>query len=675
MQALRRAAAAAALGVAALAAAAPAGAQDGDAIVLDARKAWAARDQPRLAALRDRALAESHPLAPWLDYWALNVRLAAASADELEAFYRRWSGSYVEDRLRNDWLLELGQRRDWAAFRADYLRFRMDDDREARCYWLLTESLEGQPVRAAALDAWLAQQRDDDGCALMATALAGSGVLSRQDLWLGVRHALQANRPAAARRAAALVDADAERALAAVLDNPARWLARQRDVPVRADRAELALAALLRIAREDPELAAAQLGAWERRLPPEHAAQAWAHAGHRGALRQLPQAADWYARAWALLPPDGPNPGWLPETLEWSARAALRGHGDPSSRWRLLRRTVEGMPAGQRAEPAWVYWHARATRALAPRGAAGDAERAAADEALASIAGGMHFYGKLAAETLGRALAPPPAPPPLQAAERDAVRALPGLQRALQLIAIGLRSEGVREWNFSLRDLPAALPRDRALRAAAEMACEREVWDRCINTSDRTSAEVDLAQRYPMPLRDPVLRAARDAGLDPAYVYGLVRQESRFVMNARSHVGASGLMQLMPETARWTARRLGLDFKPSMIDDRDVNLRLGTGYLKLVLEDFEGRIVLAAAAYNAGPSRSRRWREGTELEAAAWIETIPFNETRDYVQKVVSNAVYYGLRLGDGTASLQRRLGGPVGPRQAAAPPENKELP
>ncbi|MCB1983605.1 MAG: lytic transglycosylase domain-containing protein, partial [Rhodoferax sp.] len=133
--------------------------------------------------------------------------------------------------------------------------------------------------------------------------------------------------------------------------------------------------------------------------------------------------------------------------------------------------------------------------------------------------------------------------------------------------------------------------------------CEREVWDRCINTSDRTSGEVDLAQRFPMPLREHVLRAARDVELDPAYVYGLVRQESRFIMDARSHAGASGLMQLMPGTARWTARRLGLDYRRAMINDRDLNLRLGTSYLRMVLDDFEGRIVLGAAAYNAGPNR------------------------------------------------------------------------
>ena len=221
---------------------------------------------------------------------------------------------------------------------------------------------------------------------------------------------------------------------------------------------------------------------------------------------------------------------------------------------------------------------------------------------------------------------------------------------------------------------------------------------------------------------------AGDIGLDPAYVFGLIRQESRFITDARSHVGASGLMQVMPATARWTAKKIGLPFTPAMINDRDINLKIGTGYLKLVLDDFDGSQLLAAAAYNAGPSRPRRWREGAVVEPAIWAENIPFSETRDYVKKVLSNATVYaallagrvqiavptplpasapapgasgassaasavalaaasnGLAAAPATAfaplvvhamlpSLKSRLGGLVGPRAASSPLPDKELP
>ena len=246
-----------------------------------------------------------------------------------------------------------------------------------------------------------------------------------------------------------------------------------------------------------------------------------------------------------------------------------------------------------------------------------------------------------------------------------------GLQRALRMIALGLRPEGVREWNFSLRGMT-----ERELLAAAQFACEREVWDRCINTSERTRSQVLPAQRYPTPFREEVLAASRAIGLDAALVYGLIRQESRFILDARSHVGASGLMQLMPETARWTARKIGLEWKPELITDRAVNLRLGTTYLKLVLDDFGGSLAMAAAAYNAGPSRPRRWREAAVLEPAAWAESIPFNETRDYVKKVLANATVYSAVLRpEATPTLRSRLGGPIGPRDAGTPAPDKDLP
>ena len=201
------------------------------------------------------------------------------------------------------------------------------------------------------------------------------------------------------------------------------------------------------------------------------------------------------------------------------------------------------------------------------------------------------------------------------------------------------------------------------------------MWDRCINTSDRTKAVIDFEQRFPMPLRDIVVRRANGIGLDPAYVYGLIRQESRFIMDARSHVGASGLMQVMPATAKWTAKKMGMtSFTPEQISDKEVNVAIGTGYLKLVLDDFGGSMPMAAAAYNAGPGRPRKWREGPVLEGAIWAENVPFQETRDYVKKVLSNTTNYAALITGQPQSLKARLGS-VGPRLASAATENTELP
>jgi soluble lytic murein transglycosylase len=158
-------------------------------------------------------------------------------------------------------------------------------------------------------------------------------------------------------------------------------------------------------------------------------------------------------------------------------------------------------------------------------------------------------------------------------------------------------------------------------------------------------------------------------------VYGLIRQESRFIMDARSHVGASGLMQLMPATARETAKHIGLSsYSPTQINDREINILLGTAYLKRALDDFGGSMALAAAAYNAGPGRPRNWRNGPVLEGAIWAENVPFNETRDYVKKVLANATLYSALLTGQPQSLRERLG-TVGPREANAPPIDNKMP
>jgi soluble lytic murein transglycosylase len=220
-----------------------------------------------------------------------------------------------------------------------------------------------------------------------------------------------------------------------------------------------------------------------------------------------------------------------------------------------------------------------------------------------------------------------------------------------------MRPEGNREWNWQMRGL-----NDRQLLAAAEFARKRGVLDRMISTSDRTKNEFDFAQRFPAPFRDSLIQYSAPLGLDENWIYGLIRQESRFIMDARSSVGASGLMQLMPATARYVAKRLNVpNYTPARVNELEVNLQLGTGYLKMVLDDLDGLPILATAAYNAGPGRPRAWRASLvkPVEGAVFAETIPFNETRDYVKKVMSNSVYYAV-LFDSKASppsLKARLG------------------
>ena len=266
----------------------------------EARDALRKRDAKRLATLRNATRADKHPLAQWVDYWELGNRISEASTDEVEAFYQRWSGSYVEDRMRNDWLLELGRRRDWVAFVRDYPRFRMNDDREVSCYWLLTEHIAGKRVYESARALWFAQRDTDDGCTLMASTLVESKVFRADDSWMKLRLSVEANRPRVARAVAPLIDKQVATEVGELLDNPVRYL-RRRSGPPTAQQNELALLAIIRTATSDPDAAAGLMDErWHTALGAERAAWAWAVIGKQAAIRLSMEAPQYYKRALAL---------------------------------------------------------------------------------------------------------------------------------------------------------------------------------------------------------------------------------------------------------------------------------------------------------------------------------------------------------------------------------------
>jgi soluble lytic murein transglycosylase len=427
-------------------------------------------------------------------------------------------------------------------------------------------------------------------------------------------------------------------------------------------RKEMIVLALIKMAAGDIDSAARLLeDKWGPQLAPEERNWVWGVIGKTAAQRLGNDALAHYAKV-------SRDNDLSDDMLAWKVRAALRA--GPAPQWPVVLQAVNAMSDQGRAEAPWVYWKARALLAQG-----GDPHRAEARKLLESIASVRGFYEQLALEELGQKVTIPARPAPLTAQEKEAARLNPSLNRGLYAIKLGIRPEGVREWNYATNlHQPGGLS-DRELLAAAQFACDREVWDRCVNTSERTKVEFDVDQRYPMPFRESVVRRAREINLDPAYVYGLIRQESRFVMDARSSVGASGLMQVMPATARWTARKIGLaSFNVDQLNDRDTNIAIGTGYLKLVLDDFDGSMALAAAAYNAGPGRPRSWRNGPVIEAAAWAENVPFGETRDYVKKVLSNTTTYAAILSGQPQSLKARLG-LVGPREPSRPEPNADIP
>ena len=629
-----------------------------DETLLEMQQAFKRGDKNRLSALLPQT--RGHVLEPLAAYWEMRARLDTAPESEIRGFLNAYAGSYYEDRLRNDWLLQLGKRRDWATFTAEYPRYRMRDDKEVRCYALATEAMNSKAnVAEEAKRLWYALRDADDGCTYVAEHLHAGKQIDGLDLWRKARIAMDANRPRAAQAA---VDIEAPRQseqIALIQADPARYLDK-RVFAITRSRKELAVLALIRLAAKDPDEAADLMNRrWSIQLSQEERNWTWAVIGKQAAQKLQDNAASYFAKVQK-------DSDLNDELLGWKVRAALR-----QGQWRQVLTATQAMSAESMKDPTWVYWRARALMATAQDAA----QRQEAQTMMRTIASVKGFYEQLALEELGQPITAPDRPSALTAQEKAGAGANPGLQRALHAIQIGLRPEGIREWNYTTNLHTPGGMNDRELLAAADLACQRQVWDRCINTSDRTKAAIDFDQRFPMPLREIVVRRAGEIKLDPAFVYGLIRQESRFIMDARSHVGASGLMQVMPATAKWTAKKIGLtQFTPDQITDREVNVTIGTAYLKLVLDDFEGSMPMATAAYNAGPGRPRSWRNGPVLEAAIWAENIPFNETRDYVKKVLSNTTNYAALLTRQPQSLKARLGS-IGPRPSATTEVNKELP
>jgi soluble lytic murein transglycosylase len=321
-------------------------------------------------------------------------------------------------------------------------------------------------------------------------------------------------------------------------------------------------------------------------------------------------------------------------------RAALRS-GD----WPDVLAAIEAMPPAEAQESAWRYWKARSLAAL------GRPVDAAA--IYGGLAGEISFYGMLSAEAIGQRQETLSAPIEADAATLTTFGAGAAVRRAVKLAQLDMRPESQREWLYIVRGLP-----DEALLVAAEYARREGLYDRAINTAERTSTRHDFGLRYLMPFRPQFTTAAQEHAVDAALLFGIARQESRFVADIVSSAGAVGLMQLMPPTAQWVAKQLKLtDFRPSQISDVAINTQFGAYYFKYWFDRLERLPALAAAAYNAGPGRAQAWRAGAPLEGAVWVETIPFNETRDYVKKVLANAMIYARALDQTFVPLTTRLG------------------
>lgn len=546
-----------------------------------------------------------------------SVLAAAKNGDDIQPaqFLAQQSQSAMGESVRNEWLKSLAKRGQIAQFQQQYAQLDPEGrSQETRCYAnLLGVENDSKFINELAEETG----KLPAGCNSLLQARANQ--LNPSRAWRRVRGLISAGQTTDAANLAA--------ALGSPLDSPTGFGAQEnslRDV-------------IGTNAQKSPDTAAARLQQLLGSLNSEQSGFAWGVLGLAQAKNlNMGSALSYYRNA--------DRNQLNSEQFEWFARAALR-----QQNWAELANIIQTMPPKLQNDPTWQYWLARA---LAAQGKRGEAQ-ALYQKAAAS---GRNFYAVLATEELGSRVNTQNNAPAVQDSHITQLGKDGAIQRALHLFHTSqqsgnwkMRRQAQNEWKYATRGM-----NEGTLLTAAQLASNHQFYEMSIHSADKTNKLLNYNLRYPTPFRELVTQYGNENGVDPAWVYGLIRQESRFVMGAQSSVGAQGLMQVMPATAREIARKIGMDSQ--QLYTMEGNIRMGTWYMADARSRLQNNEVLATAGYNAGPGRARKW-QGSAMEGAIYAETIPFSETRDYVKKVMTNAVYYASIMQQPNTSLKQRMG------------------
>lgn len=556
------------------------------------------------------------------DFAQLNSVLAATKAgnDTTPAqFLATQSQSAMGESVRNQWLKSLGKRRQTQLFAQEYAKLAQEGrDKETLCYahYYGIDRQSNEFIN----DLVETTGKLPEGCNRLLEGLAQQNALNPSRAWRRVRGLISYGHTTDANNLAT--------ALGSPL-NSASGFGYQEN---------LLANVISPNAKKSPDNAAATLQNLSGSLNSEQTGFAWGVLGLVHAKNQnMGSALAYYRQA---------NRNQLnTEQFEWYARAALR-----LQQWNELANIIQSMPTSLQNNPTWQYWLARSLAAQDNHAAAHNLYQKAAQS-------GRNFYAVLATEELGGSVNTRNNVGNAPTAQIQRIAQDGAIHRALTLFHTSkqngdwkMRRQSQAEWRYATRGMNEA-----TLLAAAQLAYDHQFYEMAINSAEKTNHLLNYHLRYLMPYRNLVVQYGNQHGIDPAWVYGLIRQESRFIMGAQSSVGAQGLMQVMPATAREIARKIGMD--SSELHTMNGNIRMGTWYMADARNRLQNNDVLATAGYNAGPARARRWQSSNNLEGAIYAETIPFNETRDYVKKVMTNAVYYASLLNEPQTSLKQRMG------------------
>lgn len=581
-----------------------------------------------------------YPLLPLLEFEYLKNRVDVTPTVTLHEYINTYNYVPQSDYLRERWLKHLVRKGDWKTFIAEY-KDNLDDT-ALQCHRLnhqLRNSTDQLPLMKEVETLWLSSKRLPSACDPVFAQWHKAGHMSKEVVWARVKLIMERRRVSLARaivrRYLDPIDNVWFKRWEAVHHNPARELRRINY------RVETPLArniikhGIVRMGNRDPQAA---MDMWDKMKIKfaffgEDESYVLRRLGVLAARHHLDEAYTWLARVSASEDDE--------ELRLWRMKSALR-----SGEWETARYFLATLNTEEQESERWRYWRARILEHTDEKPEAMALYRALARE--------RGYYGFLSADRLGVEYSMGHKSIEVSKNELKAMQQRPGMLVARELFETGDTVQARRQWNWMIKRM-----NKNELRQAAVVARQWGWHDRAILTAARADDMDDLDIRFPVLYRDMVEENAERSGIEPSWIYGVMRQESAFVQDARSPVGALGLMQLMPRTGRQVGRKLKMRIRSrSSILKVENNLLLGSTYLKTVLDRNNGNQMLATAAYNAGPHRVKRWLpDNQEMAGDIWVETIPFNETRNYVKNVLGFTAVYDHRLGGEPRRLSTRMG------------------
>jgi soluble lytic murein transglycosylase len=563
-----------------------------------------------------------YPLYPYLIYDDLKQRLPHASIAEIHAFLQQYADTPLAPRLREQWLMLLAAQHNWPLYLKNY---QATDNAELACYHLQALIATGHQQTAFQLipALWLVGNTQPAACEAPFAAWRQAGYMTPDVIWQRVGLAIAARNSFLLKQLQVFLPEEQKSQVVLwqkVHTNPKLILQTRLFMPINnAHIRDIVNDGMLRYIALSPVQASHLLSIWQ----------------HVFALNQDEQQILIRAVAINLAADNNPSAYvWLmavspslvdQHVQEWRIRTALA-----QNNWQSVYRNIENLPADQKARFIWRYWLARAQMQLG--------QSQAAQATYHYLANQVDYYGLLASQQLHQSYQPSAQALLISNQTMHAVESMPAMQRAHELYVLQMIVDARREWLFATNQMSKP-----ELCAAAKWVTAWGWYDRAILTAAKAGDRNNIAVRFPLAYEAIVLASAKEWELSPAWILAIMRQESSFMSDARSDMGALGLMQLMPQTAKLLGH---IQFNDYSVLNATTNIYLGSHYLKQLADWYHGNLVSATAAYNLGPTRLAKWLPLQEtLPIDIWVEILPWQETRDYVKAVMLNKAIYQLRL------------------------------